>query len=805
MKAIVLLAGIVMSAFSHAQYSVNGKVFDADGQPLVGANIIIKESYLGTVSNPDGTFILKKIPHGEYLIVASFMGFESGEKLISLTSDTEIFFYLKRSPIMGEEAIVTSVRAGSKDPVAVSELSKKEIQSRNLAQDIPWLLSLTPSMVVSSDAGAGVGYTGFRIRGTDANRINITINGIPLNDAESHSVYFVNMPDFASSTENIQVQRGVGTSQNGAAAFGASINMQTLSLKRDAYSEISSSYGSFNTLKNSVSMGTGLMSDHFSFDARLSGIHSDGYIDRASSDLSSYFVSAGWHGAKSIIKLNVFSGKEKTYQSWDGVPGYLLNKDRTYNGLGKFTDETGVERYYDNQTDNYQQDHYQLHLSREVSPYLNLNTSLHLTHGEGYYEEYKENEELSSYRIPDILMDSSVITFSDLIRQKWLDNNFYGAVFSANLRKDKIEGSIGGAWNRYEGDHFGKVIWTRNAGTSEINHTWYESVSDKMDYNVFTKLNYSLNRNINLYTDLQFRGIEYMIDGEDNDHRDITQNHNYLFFNPKAGVYYSNNQGQNLYFSFSIANREPNRSNFIDADTTQPAPTFETLYDYELGYSYCGSSFTAGANLYFMDYTNQLVLTGEINDVGSAVMSNMKDSYRAGIEFTAGLRQHEVFNWDFTLTLSRNKINSFTSFVDNWSYRDDPSTQQKQIISKLGKTDIAFSPEIVGSSIFSYFLAKNLNIDIISKYVGSQFTDNTSSQNRKMDPWFVNDIRIEYTMNPRFMKELSINLLAANVFNYQYVSNAWIYRYFEGGQEGFYDGYYPQAGINFMAGIRCRF
>ena len=805
MKVILLLAGIFMSVIAHSQHRVYGKVFDSGGRALVGANVTINDSYLGAVSNISGDFVFNKVPAGNFLFTVSYIGYEKEEKRISVPSDSLLTFNLIRSPIMGQEAVVTSARAGSKDPVAVSQISKEELRSQNLAQDIPWLLSLTPSMVVSSDAGAGVGYTGFRIRGADANRINITVNGIPLNDAESHSVFFVNMPDFAASTENIQVQRGVGTSQNGAAAFGASVNIQTLSLNREAYSEISSSYGSFNTYKNSVSIGTGLLNNHFTLDARLSGIHSDGYIDRAFSDLNSYFVSAGWHSSRSVVKLNVFSGKEKTYQAWDGVPGYLLQENRTYNGLGFYTDENGADRYYDNQTDNYQQDHYQLHVSRELSPYINLNASLHLTHGAGYYEEYKEDEELASYRIPDIILDTVIVSTSDLIRQKWLDNNFYGAVFSASYKKNKMDASLGGGWNRYEGKHFGKVVWSRFAGSTEVNHTWYSSFSDKKDFNVFAKMNYSLTQSLNFYGDLQVRGISYLIDGEDDDHRNISQNHNFLFFNPKAGLNYADNQGNRLYFSFSVANREPNRGNFVDADSTQPAPTFETLYDYELGYSYSGSRFQAGANLYFMDYTNQLVLTGEINDVGAAVMNNVKDSYRAGVEFTAGFRQPEVFSWDFSLALSSNKIRNSESFVDNWSYWDDPDNQPKQFVFFKNRSNIAFSPEIVASSRFRYYLTKGLSVDVISKYVGSQYTDNTSSSSRKLNPWFVNDLRFEYLLKPGIMKELSINLSVANIFDYQYASNAWVYRYFEGGEEGLYDGFYPQAGINFMAGVRMRF
>jgi iron complex outermembrane receptor protein len=800
MKAILLLTGIFMSVCLYSQYTVNGVVLDSDGQPLTGANIIIKDSFKGTVSNSEGKFSFKKINRGNFNLVVSYVGYETEEKIVSIQNDSSLVFTLKHSSTLGEEIIVTSVRAGTKDPVAVSEVTKDELRKNNLAQDIPWLLSLTPSMVVSSDAGAGVGYTGFRIRGTDANRINITVNGIPLNDAESHSVYFVNMPDFARSTENIQVQRGVGTSQNGAAAFGASVNFQTLSVNREPYAEISNSYGSFNTYKNSVSMGTGLLNNHFTLDARLSGIHSDGYIDRAFSGLSSWFVSAGWHAPKSIIKLNVFSGKEKTYQAWDGVPGYLLLSDRTYNGLGSYTDENGTSRYYQNQTDNYSQNHYQLHVSRELSSNINLNASFHFTHGEGYYEEYKENETLSAYRIFKAVSDTS-----DLIRQKWLDNNFYGVVFSSNYKKNKVDASIGGAWNRYDGKHFGTVIWSRYAGESEINHIWYQSRSDKKDFNVFTKLNYALSQRINLYGDLQLRGINYLIEGEDDDHRNITQNHKYLFFNPKMGVNYTDDQGQRIYLSFSVANREPNRSNFIDADTTQPAPDFETLYDYELGYSYKGNSFQAGANIFYMDYKNQLVLTGEINDVGSAVMSNVKDSYRAGIEFTAGVRVQDIFSWDFNLSLSSNKIQNFTSYVDNASYWEDPANEPKQLVSNLGRTDIAFSPETVASSNFRYFLMKNMNLDFVTKYVGNQFIDNTSSQNRKLNPYLINDLRLEYKVYPRFMKELSINLVLANIFDYKYSSNAWVYRYFEGGTEKFWDGFYPQAGINFMAGMNARF
>jgi iron complex outermembrane recepter protein len=805
MKAFLLLAGIFLSLPAISQLNISGKVTDSQGKPLSGANITLKGGFPGAVTNESGEYGIPGLSGGSYTITATFVGFTPQERHISVNTDTECDFQLEHSVIMIDEAIVTSSRAGKKDPVALSEISRDELGRSNLSQDIPMLLSATPSLVVSSDAGTGIGYTGFRVRGTDANRINITVDGIPLNDAESHSVYFVDLPDFASSTENIQVQRGVGTSQNGASAFGASVNFQTLPSGREAHSELSTVFGSFNTRRNSLSLGTGLLGNHFTLDARLSGISSDGYIDRASSALSSYFISAGWYGAKTMLKLNLISGKEKTYQAWDGVPGYLLTSHRSYNGLGKYTDEYGNEQYYENQTDNYQQDHYRLHFRRDITRDINLNAAIHFTQGEGYYEEYKEDQDLSLYRIAGNVSDSALLASSDLIRQKWLDNDFYGAMLSSNIKKDNISATVGGAWNRYKGEHFGKVIWSRYSGLAETGHKWYSSDATKQDYNLFAKLNYALGENLSLYWDFQVRGIDYVIEGEDDDHRDISQNHKYFFFNPKTGVNYSNSKGHRAYFSFSVANREPNRDNFVDADTTMPAPGFETLNDYEVGYSFSGKTFTAGANIYYMDYNNQLVLTGEINDVGSAVMSNVKDSYRTGIEFTAGMKKDGLFSWNMALTLSSSKINNFTAYVDNWSYWDDPANQSKQLSFDLGKTDIAFSPGIIASSNFRYFFTKEMDVDLVSKYVGSQYIDNTASESRKLDPWFVNDIKMEYRFHPPFLKELVMDVTVNNIFNYQYSSNAWVYRYFQDGKEGLYDGYFPQAGVNFLAGIRAGF
>ena len=803
-RVIILLAGIILSLQLSGQFTLQGKISDENGKPLLGANIVIENTFTGTVSGLEGIYVINKIQSGEITIRVTYVGFETGEKTIDLRSDENLDFVLKHSTVLGEEVLIKGVRAGETDPVAFTTIRKEEIDEKNIGRDIPYLLALTPSMVTTSDAGAGVGYTGFRIRGTDANRINITVNGIALNDAESHGVWFVNMPDFAASVDNIQIQRGVGTSTNGAAAFGASLNFQTTTLNSKPYGELNNSIGSYNTLKNSVSFGTGLLNEKFTFDVRLSGLHSDGYIDRATSDLKSWFVSGAWHSAKSLLKMNVFSGNEKTYQAWDGVPGYLLDSLRTYNGIGKFTDENGKTRYYNNETDNYNQSHYQLHYSHQISNSVNVSGALHFTRGLGYYEQYREDQSLEEYKIPEIILNQDTIDASDLIRRKYLDNYYYGTIFSLSVVKERFDLIIGGGLNRYDGGHYGKVIWARNAGNSEIGHKWYENNSTKFDYNAYIRLNYRLGQ-VNLYSDLQTRGIKYNLEGFDDDQRMISGDHSFLFFNPKFGINHRINDHHRSFFSFSVANREPNRDNFIDAPLNMPAPQPETLYDYELGYEMKYNSIRAGLNAYFMDYEKQLVLTGEINDVGSPVMTNVKDSHRAGIEFMISSKLSRILLWDFNITLSSNKIKDFRAYVDNWDYWSDPENLEMQVSEEIGVTDIAFSPGIVAGNVISIKPFRNFEMTLQSKYVGKQFIDNTSSDVRALDPWFVNDLSLEYIINTKKYGTVSLNLLAANIFNEEYESNAWIYRYILDGEEKRYDGYFPQAGINFLAGVKIRF
>ncbi|MEY4085440.1 MAG: hypothetical protein RL074_1227, partial [Bacteroidota bacterium] len=525
-----------------------------------------------------------------------------------------------------DEVLVSAIRATSKTPVSFSNLSKKEIQTRNLGQDIPILMNYLPSVVTTSDAGNGVGYTGIRVRGSDATRVNVTINGIPYNDSESHGTYWVNMPDFASSLQSVQLQRGVGTSTNGAGAFGASLNMLTDSYSEKASGEISNSFGSFNTHKHTVKFSTGLLNDHFEIAGRVSTLKSDGYIDRANSDLKSYFLQGTYVGKTTLIKALAFGGKEKTYQSWNGIDGETLLSNRTFNSAGVFTDELGQTRYYNNETDNYQQDHYQLHWNEKISSNWNTNLAFHYTKGKGYYENYKEEADFSSYGLTPIVINGTTISTTDLIRQKWLDNDFYGTTFSANYQSKQLEVIFGGSYNKYEGDHFGKVIWARYASQSELGDHYYDDYASKTDGTTFAKINYQVAENLSLFGDLQVRNVHYKA----NSYETGLVNDNFTFFNPKAGVNYTINDKNNLYFSYARANREPNRTDY-EGGSVQP----EKLNDFELGWKYLSEKIQFNSNVYYMAYKDQLILTGTLDDVGSPIRSNSEKSYRLGLEVDA--------------------------------------------------------------------------------------------------------------------------------------------------------------------------
>jgi len=798
----LLLQFIAVLAFG--QYSLKGIVY-GNGEPLAGASVVIEDSYLGQSADLQGRFEFENLRAGNYSLKISFIGFEEKTIQVNLTRDDSVSIILERSVFLTDEILVSATRAKDKTPFAYANISGSEIENRNMGQDIPYLLSLTPSFVATSDAGAGVGYTNFRIRGTDLNRINVTVNGIPLNDAESHGTWFVDQPDLASSLENVQVQRGVGTSSNGAAAFGATINLQTNTLKKDPYAGYKTAAGSFNTFKNTLSAGTGLINDKFTFDARLSKVSSDGYVDRSYSDLKSFFVSVGYFSENTILKANIFSGVEETYQAWWGVPSVRLNND--YEGMKRYeehwlytpqqtqeminSDSRTYNYYtYKNQVDHYQQDHYRLHFSHRLNSGLNISAALHYTYGRGYYENFREDEDFADYRMPYPEIEGVLIESTDLVNRKWLDNDFYGAIFSLNYIKGKSNVTFGGGWNTYDGRHFGKVIWAEYYGGTGLGHDWYRGTGVKKDFNTYLKYNFQFNEKLNLFADLQFRHISYEIDGTDDNLRDVSQTHRFDFFNPKFGLFYKPETNQEIYLSYSRANREPNRSNYVDADPEAEPPVHESLNDFEAGYNIRSNRFAAGINMYYMDYKNQLALTGEINDVGSAIMVNVDKSYRAGIELSLGIKLPDKLKWDANATFSRNKIPDFTEYVDNW----DTSGQE-------AFSDLSFSPNTIAKSNFSWQPANHLHISLTSSYVGKQYIDNTSSDGRSLNAWFVNDLKIDYSFKTNLFNEVKIHLLVNNIFNEEYESNAWVYSYILGGERYKMDGYFPQAGINFMIGL----
>lgn len=815
-RSFTLIALACIFAFSNAQFTISGRITDNESKPLTGANVVIKSTFRGTTTNSEGFFSLKNLKSGNYDLEISYIGYQDITKSVQVTSDSIIEISLSPKIHLTDEVIVLGTRADNKTPTSFSNIKKDEIESKNMGQDLPLILNQSVSVVASTDAGNGIGYTGMRIRGTDINRINVTINGIPFNDSESHGVYWVDIPDFSSSTDNIQIQRGVGTSTNGAASFGGTINLQSNKLNVEPFVQTDLAYGSFNTLKTNLAFGTGLIKNKFNLDGRVSRISSDGFIDRAWSDLRSFYISGGYYTGKNIIKINVFSGLEETYQAWNGVPKVRLKNDiegmLRYEEHGLYSQEetqnminSASRKYnlytYDNQIDHYQQSHYQLHFSRQINTGILFNTAFHYTKGSGYYEEYKEDEDLADYEI-QTGVDS--IIYSDIIRQKWLDNDFYGVTANMTVSKKLAKFTFGGSWNNYTGNHFGKVIWAQYAGDNSIDHEWYRGKGLKGDFNIYGKLNYQLSEKLNIYTDLQYRGIRYTIKGIDADRRDISRNNlNFDFFNPKTGIYFAINESHKVYMSFAIANREPNRSNYTDAPAGKD-PLPERLYDFESGFEISKNSFRAGINFYYMYYKDQLVLTGEINDVGSPIMVNVPRSYRTGIEMVSGVRISKKVSLEGNLTFSRNKILNFVEHIDNWDYWNDPENEPYQISDTTGTTDISFSPSVIGSGTLSYNPFDNLHISFLSKYVGNQFIDNTSTKDRSLDSYFICDVLINYNLKSLRFAKVDFRFFINNILNIQYETNAWVYRYRTGNEYHTMDGYFPQAGTNIVAALSVK-
>ncbi len=791
MKNIILIGAILLHhGLLFGQNSISGKVLDSENRtPLIGATVILNNTFLASSTNEKGEFRFSGLSNESVDIRVSFIGYKPYSDTISLSGDTDLEILLEPSNLWTDEVIVTATRAADITPITHQEVPKEYLEKNNLGQDVPYLLQWTPSLVTTSDAGNGVGYTGMRIRGSDQTRINVTINGIPYNDSESMNVFWVDIPDMAASTENLQIQRGVGTSTNGAGAFGGTVNLQTLNVREKAYGQIEGSVGSFNTNKFSAQAGSGLIKDKWIFEGRFSSINSDGYVDRASSELRSYYGSAAYVGKKTLIKFLAFGGREKTYQSWYGIDSATLATNRTQNNAGLVTNPDGSTRfYYDNQVDDYSQDHFQLHFSQDLGNGWKGNAALHYTYGRGFFEEYQDanawgETDLSFYNIQPVIIGTDTITNSDLIRRKWLDNDFYG--FTANIEKVKGRSNLvfGIAGSQYDGDHFGEVIWARYASNSEIRHKYYENTGNKSDLTAYGKWTYSVLPKLSLFADLQYRGVRYKISGIDEGNIDLDIEDEFHFFNPKLGLTYNLNQFADIFFSVAVGNREPNRSDYLD-NLDQEKPKAETLYDFELGYRRRGVNAAYEVVGYFMYYQNQLVLSGELNDVGAPIRENVGQSYRAGIELVGQFNFHPKFRWVPNFTFSSNQN------ID-YNYQ----TPSGDLVTET--TPIAFSPQVIAASDFSYLPIKGLELSLLSKYVGEQQLTNTNNSRLALDPYFINDLRIRWIIYPKGIEELGFTVLVNNIFDTEYVSNGYVW--------GTTPFYFPQAGRNFLFGVRAKF
>lgn len=789
-KKLISLAVLcfAMTTVAWAQHRLTVQIKEAQTElAMPGATVQLQGTPFSAQTNSEGEVLIRNLREGTYELLVSHVGYQQQVQSITLTGDQSVLIHLSPAVFVTEEVIVRATRASENSATTYRNISKAELARNNLGQDLPYLLNHTPGVVVTSDAGAGVGYTGIRIRGSDATRVNLTINGIPLNNPESMGTFLVNLPDFASSVENIQLQRGVGTSTNGAGAFGASMNIQTTGMGTEPYAELDHSIGSYKTIKNTVRLGSGLLNNRFSFDGRLSQIKSDGYIDRAFSDLKSFFLTGAWHGNNSLIRANVFSGQEKTYQAWNGVPEEMLKINRRYN---EFT--------YDEQTDNYTQTHYQLHYSQGLSDKTHVNIALHYTRGAGYYEEFREDDAFERYGLEDIVIGDSRISSTDLVRRRWLDNHFYGATYSLSHQVTPQLGlTLGGAYNEYIGGHFGEVIWAQYASNSQLGDRYYEDEGLKDDFNIFGKAEYQL-ADLSLYADLQYRHVQYTFLGYDRHLVQLDQTDNLHFINPKIGLAYRLGPHSHIYLSGAIAHKEPIRDDYVDSSvSSRPKP--EQLRNVEAGYRLTGSRYRLGANLYGMFYKDQLVLTGMINDVGEANRQNVDDSYRVGLELDAQWQPFPQLTWAITAAISDNKIKNYTEHVDLYDYSG------QQAIT-YDRTHIDLSPSFVGSSEIAYRPWKQTELAIASKYVSKQYLDNTSSLDRMLDAFFVHDLRVSYTTAFWATKEVGLTLKVNNIFSEKYASNGYTWGHLnKDGSRASYNYYYPQATANFLLGLHLKF
>jgi iron complex outermembrane recepter protein len=856
MKKLIFTLAVFfpMLSMHGQQINFSGKVITKDLKPLEGVTVLAKlnpgSETLGRVTDQQGMFTMPLNPANtrEIYLKFTYIGYKTLYDTLSMEqfSKGKVFQMQASAMDLEQVTIVSSVVADPNTPVASQTIKREELRKLNHGQDLPVLLNTSPSLVFTSDAGAGVGYTSLRIRGSDQSRINVTLNGIPLNDPESQGVFWVNMPDFASSVSQIQIQRGVGTSTNGAGAFGGNINIETFDKQDKAGFEIDNSFGSFNTRKHTLAYNSGLINERFKLVGRLSRIVSDGYIDRAFSDLNSYYVGGSYQSLNKKLKFDLihFSGREKTYQAWWGTPesrvngnvdemnafadrhfisdgerNRLLNSGRTYNYY-----------QYDNETDNYKQDHYQLHTNYELNKYMKLSISGFYVQGAGYYEQFRPNDRYSNYGFGPAVFGGADITFNDsflvaggdtiknsnpgidttatvgqqvnertdIVRQRWLDNHFFGGVYAFHYNKNKTQIQVGGGANRYIGDHFGEIIWAQVAGEIPKNAQYYYNQSVKDDINTFVKVTREVLPNFYVFGDLQYRVVNYKGEGIDQNRVQLDFDKQFNFFNPKAGASYQINNQSRAYFSVSTANREPVRRDFVDAVPGEE-PQHETLIDWEAGYSHHTKTTFVEINLYHMDYFNQLVLTGEINDVGGFVRRNAGRSHRTGIELQGAWMPIKDLTLGANLTLSQNRIREYREVVLDWF---EVIEDQEYVYTN---TPIAFSPNIISALTIDYKVAKGLNAGMIIKYVGEQYLDNSGRDESKMDAYMVPDFRLSYKL-PVKNADADLTLLVNNFINTNYSSNGYTYKYFLGDPSLNTERMlYPQAGRNFLLGLNVRF
>jgi iron complex outermembrane receptor protein len=803
---------LIMAQYINGQNRLSGRVVNEDGELLMSASVFLHGTEHAAATDEDGEFVLDNVPTNEYKLKVTYLGYKTHTENVYIDESFELEVVMQGTLFQVDEIEIIANALEQESPYAFTDLTREDIDVKDIGQDIPFLLEHTPSVVATSDAGAGIGYTYMRIRGTDPTGINVTINGVPLNDSESHSVFWVDLPDFSSSVDEIQIQRGVGPSTNGAGSFGGTIGLNTQKVNLNPEIKFKGTYGSFNTRKLSASISTGLINNKFVIDGRYSIIQSDGFIDRATSDLKSYYFSAAKIGDNHSLRFNVFSGTEVTYQAWNGVPEaringteeellthFFNNSNGDYNtvqdSINLFQSGRSFNAYtYENQVDDYKQDHYQLVYALQPSDRLTLNATAHYTFGRGFFETFRFDENLARdyTRIRAFADDTeaSIITDANIVTRKWLSNDFLGLVFNSEYKaNDDLLFTVGGAANTYIGDHFGRVIFVEGAARLNATENYYFNQSTKNDYNFYGKAEYTIGGSLNTFLDLQYRTVTYDAEGDDADNVIVNIDATYNFFNPKFGASYAIGKGI-AYASYAVAQREPTRSDFVDANPNG-IPESETLHDIEAGYRTNRNNFSFESNLYYQRYNNQLVVTGALNDVGAPIRTNVDDSYRLGIELSGGYQISSSLFAKANLTLSQNKIREFEQVIA-------PN------VIPLSNTNIALSPSVVSAGQLDYNLVNGVTISWLSKYVGRQFLDNTSAVSRSLDPYWVNDLILNYNFKSDYINNLNIKLLVNNVLDTEYASNGYTYSYEFNGiiTENYL---YPQAGINFLLGLEAAF